>query len=101
MFEVQWTRIARGELGQLPAHQRARIYDEIDEFLVPSANVEAPPKRKQIRGLRPPWSQIPVPFWQLRVDPYRVFYVIDAASPVAVIMAIRLKPRGRRTEDIL
>jgi mRNA-degrading endonuclease RelE of RelBE toxin-antitoxin system len=37
----------------------------------------------------------------LRVGEYRVFYDVSVAESVVYVRAVRKKPRGTRTEDIL
>ena len=47
-----------------------------------------------------PWEAVP-PIWELRVGEYRVFYDVSQEETAVYIRAIRRKPRGKRTEDIL
>jgi mRNA-degrading endonuclease RelE of RelBE toxin-antitoxin system len=39
--------------------------------------------------------------WELRVGEYRVFYDISLTESVVYVRAVRRKPRGAKTEDIL
>ncbi|MGH9881542.1 MAG: type II toxin-antitoxin system RelE family toxin [Pyrinomonadaceae bacterium] len=39
--------------------------------------------------------------WELRVGEYRVFYDVADEEQVVYIRAIRKKPAGKRTEEIL
>jgi len=56
--------------------------------------------RKQLVGLLPPWDAEP-PVWELRVEEYRVFYDVDEAKRIVYIRAVRGKPAGKTTEEIL
>jgi mRNA-degrading endonuclease RelE of RelBE toxin-antitoxin system len=38
---------------------------------------------------------------ELRVGEYRVFYDVSLAESIVYVRAIRKKPRGTKTEDIL
>ena len=47
-----------------------------------------------------PWTAEP-PIWELRVGDYRVFYDVAPAEQVVYVRAVRRKPAGKTTEDIL
>ncbi len=51
-------------------------------------------------GLVPPWTA-EAPIWELRVGDYRVFYDVADEERVVYIRAVRKKPAGRTTEEIL
>ena len=48
----------------------------------------------------PPWHAEP-PIWELRVGDYRVFYDVAEAEKIVYIRAVRLKPHGLTTGDII
>lgn len=56
--------------------------------------------RKLLENLISPWEAVP-PVWELRVGDYRVFYDVSEEELAVYIRAIRKKPRGKKTEDIL
>jgi hypothetical protein len=56
--------------------------------------------RKELPDLRPPWEAVP-PIWELRVGNYRVFYDVAEGDKTVMIRAVRHKPAGRTTEEIL
>jgi len=56
--------------------------------------------RKQLASLVPPWTAEP-PIWELRVGEYRVFYDVSQEDSVVYVRAVRKKPFGRTTEEIL
>ena len=46
------------------------------------------------------WEAVP-PVWELRVGESRVFYDVSEEDSVVYVRAVRRKPRGKKTEDIL
>ena len=51
-------------------------------------------------NLTPPWEAEP-PIWELRVGEYRVFYDVSDEEQAVYVRAIRRKPAGQTTEEIL
>ncbi|HSF17656.1 MAG TPA: type II toxin-antitoxin system RelE/ParE family toxin [Vicinamibacteria bacterium] len=51
-------------------------------------------------NLIPPWGD-ELPVWELRVGDYCVFYDVSEEEKVVYVRAVRRKPGGRRTKDIL
>jgi len=51
-------------------------------------------------NLIPPWDAVP-PVWELRVGEFRVFYDVSKTERTVHVQAIRKKPSGKRTEEIL
>ncbi len=99
MYDIQFARGAEQDLKKLSAFHRGVILDAIERQLAvepikPSRN------RKVLIGLVPPWTAEP-PVWELRVGDYRVFYDVADDERVVYIRAIREKPAGRTTEEIL
>ena len=56
--------------------------------------------RKLLENLIPPWDAVP-PVLELRVGEYRVFYDVSEEDSVVYVRAIRRKPKGKTTEEIL
>jgi hypothetical protein len=56
--------------------------------------------RKLLVNLVPPWTAEP-PIWELRVGHYRIFYDVAEEEGMVYVRAIRPKPAGKTTEDIL
>lgn len=56
--------------------------------------------RKLLASLVPPWTADPS-IWELRIWDYRVFYDVALAEQVVYVRAVRRKPAGKTTEDIL
>ena len=51
-------------------------------------------------NLIPPWTAEP-PIWELMVGNYRIFYDVAEEEAMVYVRAIRPKPAGKTTEDIL
>lgn len=99
MYDIQIAKGAEADLKRLAAFHRNTILDAIERSLTneptkPSRN------RKVLIGLTPPWTAAP-PIWELRVGEYRVFYDVADKEQVVYIRAIRKKPAGKKTEEIL
>ena len=87
------------DLEKLDAHGRRRLLDAVDTQLL---SEPTPPtrNRKLLVSLIPPWTAEP-PIWELRVGEYRIFYDVAEEERVVCVRAIRRKPFGQTTEDIL
>src|SRR5437868_14054953 len=98
-FSITLVEGAKADIRSLKAADRTLVLDAIKKPLRVRPNVEEGDK-KILRGLRPPWTQVG-PVWQLTVVPFRVFYDVDEASGEVIINAVRKKPPGKTTEEIL
>lgn len=56
--------------------------------------------RKLLVNLIPPWTA-DLPIWELRIGDYRVFYDVSDEERMVYVRAIRRKPPGKTTEEIL
>ncbi len=56
--------------------------------------------RKLLPNLIPTWEAVP-PIWELCVGEYRVFYDVSAKEEVVYVRAVRRKPPGKKSEEIL
>lgn len=99
MFAVEFTAEAVDNLKKLRSYDRKRILDTIDCRLT-AAPTQPTHNQKILVGLKPPWQQ-EEPIWELRLDPFRVFYDVDESAQRVVIRAVRRKDPHRTTEDIL
>lgn len=97
-FSIRLMRLALEDLEKVPAREQARILDVIENALTHEP-LKPSRHKKLLAGLAPPWEQLR-PVWQLRVEPYRVFYDVDPEERQVLVRAVRLKGR-RRTEEIL
>lgn len=90
---------AKAEIRSLKAVHRKLVFDAIKTHLADRPGLEEGGK-KVLRGLTPPWPQVS-PVWQLTVVPFRVFYDVDDEAMEVIVNAVRKKPPGKKTEDIL
>jgi mRNA-degrading endonuclease RelE of RelBE toxin-antitoxin system len=87
------------DLKRVSPYHRNIILDAIEAQL--SHEPTSPAKhRKLLINLVPPWDAVP-PVWELRVGEFRVFYDVAEAEQIVDVRAIRKKPPGKRTEEIL
>ena len=99
MYEIRFARGAEDDLRRTPVFYRNRILDAIESQLTNTPHTLTR-NRKLLANLVPPWEAVP-PVWELRVGEYRVFYDVSEEDSVVYVRALRRKPRGKKTEDIL
>lgn len=87
------------DLRKFPTYHQRRILDEVERQL--SHEPTAPTRnRKLLVNLAPPWEAEP-PIWELRIEEFRVFYDVSEEEKTVYVRAVRRKPAGQSTEDIL
>ncbi len=86
-FKIDVTRTACRHLGAFRKFDRNRILDGIKGQLAYRPNQETR-NRKQLR-------EHPLSDWELRIDPFRVFYEVDAESGVVTVVGIGVKEREK------
>ena len=99
MWAIRLARDVEKDLRKLSGHHRRELLDAIEVQLshqpdVPTRN------RKLLANLIPPWVAEP-PIWELRVGRFRVFYDVAEEARVVFIRAVREKPPGKTTKEIL
>ncbi len=99
MYTIEFVAGVVSDLAALRPYDRRRVLDRIDTELRDSPAV-ATRNRKLLPGLQPPWDQ-ELPIWELRVGGYRVFYDVQEQVRLVTVLAIRLKPPHKTTEEIL
>ena len=99
MCEIRFSKDVEKDLKKLTAYNRVRVLDQIETQLLKEPTVPTR-NRKLLVNLIPPWTATP-PIWELRVGEYRVFYDVSAEEAVVYVRAIRGKPPGKTTEEIL
>lgn len=99
MYEIRFARGVEKDLRGLPAFHRTRVINAIETQLVDTPMVRTR-NRKPLANLIPPWTT-ELPIWELRVGTYRVFYDVADAERVVYVRAVRKKPAGMTTEEIL
>ncbi len=99
MYRIQVARDVEKDLEKVPVYHRRRVLDAIEADLGGEPTTPAR-NRKLLVNLIPPWPADP-PIWELRVGEYRVFYDVSEEDKAVYVRAIRRKPPGKRTEEIL
>ncbi|MGH7363594.1 MAG: type II toxin-antitoxin system RelE family toxin [Candidatus Methylomirabilales bacterium] len=99
MYAIRFAVDVVKDLRKLSAYRRKIILEAIETQL--SYEPISPTKnRKLLVNLVPPWDAVP-PIWELRVEGYRVFYDVAEEERTVYVRAVRRKPPGRRTGEIL
>ena len=99
MIQIRFAESVEEDLRKIQIYYRNQILDPIAEQLAHEPET-ATRNRKLVDYLTSP-RQTVAPIWELRVDEYRVFYDVSPAESIVYVRAIRKKPRGTKTEDIL
>lgn len=87
------------DLKRIPAYYRQMVLDAVESRLC-NEPTRATQNRKLLVNLIPPWDAEP-PIWELSVGNYRIFYDVSDEEMTVDVRAIRKKPPGRTTEEIL
>jgi mRNA-degrading endonuclease RelE of RelBE toxin-antitoxin system len=99
VFEIRFAEAVEKDLRNIRIYYRNQILDAIEEQLAHEPDTRTR-NRKILENLIPPWQTV-APIWELRVGEYRVFYDVSAPESVVYVRAVRRKPRGSKTEDVL
>jgi mRNA-degrading endonuclease RelE of RelBE toxin-antitoxin system len=99
VFEIRFAELVEEDLRNIRIYYRNQILDPIEEQLAHEPDTRTR-NRKLLENLIPPWQTL-APIWELRVGEYRVLYDVSVAESVVYVRAVRRKPRGTKTEDIL
>jgi mRNA-degrading endonuclease RelE of RelBE toxin-antitoxin system len=99
VFEIRFAQGVEEDLRSIRMYYRNQILDAIEEQLAHQPDTRTR-NRKLLENLIPPWQTV-APIWELRVGEYRVFYDLSSSESVVYVRAVRRKPRGSKTENIL
>jgi mRNA-degrading endonuclease RelE of RelBE toxin-antitoxin system len=99
VFEIRFAEGVEEDLRNIRIYYRNQILDAIEKQLAHEPGTRTR-NRKLLENLIPPWQMV-APIWELRVGEYRLFYDVSPAESVVYVRAVRRKPRGTKTEDIL
>jgi mRNA-degrading endonuclease RelE of RelBE toxin-antitoxin system len=99
MYAIRFVVDVIKDLKKLSAYHRNLVIEAVETQLVHEPTSPAR-NRKLLVNLIPPWDAMP-PIWELRVGEYRVFYDVSEEEKTVYVRAIRRKPSGKRTEEIL
>lgn len=87
MFTIDFTVDAIDDLQIFRKFERQRIFTAIEEQLTYQPSIET--------RNRKPLDPNELAAWELRVDPFRIFYDVDHASAVVTIIAVGKKEGNR------
>ncbi len=99
MYRIEFARDVVKDLKRLNPYHRNQILEEIENNLLHEP-LSLSKNRKLLVNLIPPWDAVS-PIWELRVGEYRIFYDVDSTNKIVYIRAVRKKPHGKTTEEIL
>ncbi len=99
MYAIRFAVDVIKDLKKLSAYRRNLVIEAVETQLVHEPTSPAR-NRKLLVNLIPPWDAVP-PVWELRVGECRVFYDVSEEEKTVYVRAIRRKPSGKRTEEIL
>jgi mRNA-degrading endonuclease RelE of RelBE toxin-antitoxin system len=99
VYRLRFAKSLVGDLKRLRAYDRKGIVEAIEKQLLeeptrPTRNC------KLLVNLIPPWTT-ELPVWELRVGDYRVFYDVSQEDETVYVRAVRKKPPGKSTEEVL
>ena len=99
MYRIFFSEGVENDIMGISAFYRRTILDSIKQQ---RTHEPAKPtkRRKALKRLVPPWNTVP-PIWELRVGNYRIFYDVSEEEKTVYIRAIRKKPPGKTTEEIV
>jgi mRNA-degrading endonuclease RelE of RelBE toxin-antitoxin system len=98
-FRIRLWPQAEAELNALRAYDRRTIAEQMRQQLT---NEPATPSRhRKLLGTVEASFDYRPPLWELRVGEFRVFYDVDAAEMMVNIRAVRHKPAGMSTAEVL
>jgi len=99
VFEIRFAEGVEQDLRKIRSFYRKQILDAIEEQLTHEPSMITK-NRKRLDNLVSPWETAAL-IWELRIGEYRVFYDVSDAESVVYVRAVRRKPPGTKTEDIV
>jgi mRNA-degrading endonuclease RelE of RelBE toxin-antitoxin system len=99
VFGIRFAEGVEQDLRSIRIYYRNQILDAIEEQLAHEPDTRTR-NRKLLENLIPPCQTV-APIWELRAGEYRVLYDLFPTESVVYVRAVRRKPRGTKTEDIL
>jgi mRNA-degrading endonuclease RelE of RelBE toxin-antitoxin system len=99
MYQVEIVSEAVGELAGVPVFHR-RLLEKLIESKLPFEPGKASRNCKRLEPLVTQFVHEP-PLWELRCGEWRIFYDIDDEGKKVTVRAVREKPKGKKTEDIV
>jgi mRNA-degrading endonuclease RelE of RelBE toxin-antitoxin system len=99
MYAIRYDTGAVDDIRGIEAYYQRRILAEIKTHLTRTPTIRTK-RRKPLPNLAHPWEAVP-PIWELRVGEYRVFYDVSEVDRIVRVLAVRHKPPGKHTEEIV
>ena len=99
MYALRFAAGVASDLKRIRAFERSRIVESMESQLLEEPTTPTR-HRKLLVNLVPPWSG-ELPVWEFRVGEYRIFYDVSEDEEIVYVRAVRKKPPGKRTEEIL
>src|SRR3989338_2215402 len=97
MYRILIVPDAQDELDRVPAFYRRQVEQAIKTQLRHDPE-KTTKNRKCLRSAADGFQYEP-PLWEFRVGEWRIFYDVEDRN--VIIRAFRMKPPGKKTEDIL
>ena len=95
-YSIRYTEDALDDLSPLTRSWTARILDTVDRKL--RDHPATPSRARREIDLAPPELEGAVqPFWELRIEDFRVFYNVDEDAQEVTVWGVRYK--GRKTTE--
>ncbi len=99
MYRIEIVPGAIEELNSAPIFYRRILITAIERKL-PFEPTRANRNRKVLESLVAGFEYDP-PLWELRVQEWRIFYDVDEEEKKVIIRAVRRKPHGRTTGEVV
>lgn len=99
MYNVEIVPEALEELQRVPVFHR-RALEALIETKLHREPMRSSKNCKKLEPLVTGFQHEP-PLWELRAGDWRIFYDVDHEESIVVIRAVRLKPKGKTTGDIV
>jgi len=99
-YTIRLTASAKAELKAIRLFERTRIIEEVERHLFERPGLSTRNRKPLSRGVEADFPFSP-PLWELRVGDFRVFYDIDDSAKVVDIRAVRRKPPGLTTGEVI
>ncbi len=99
MYSIRFAEGVEDDLDKIRVYYRNQILAAIKKQL--TYTPESPTRnRKLLPNLIPTWEAVPT-IWELRIREYRVFYDVSTQEEKVYVRAVRRKPTGKKSEEIL
>ncbi len=99
MYSIRFAEEVEEDLEKIRVFYRNQIPAAIKKQLTytPESSTR---NQKLLPNLILTWKAVP-PIWELLIGEYRVFYDVSSEEEVVYARAVRRKPTGKKSEEIL